>query len=173
MNIKKAIIISLLTPILSTAQSNFRLNQTEFFTVSVSIDPGSSIKEQGLDYVAEIEYAGNIYAKIGFEQFSAIYGGYNDIHGAVGINFTSGYFEKIRYYAGVRMGNVYRGGQGAFRTIYGLESGIDYEIKDYITLGLRSTLDKRIDQEIFRWEPENKFSGFIRICYKWKYNNHH
>ena len=49
-----------------TAQHGLRFNTTEFFTLSGSVDPVSSIKESGLDIVAEIEYVGFIYAKVGF-----------------------------------------------------------------------------------------------------------
>jgi len=43
------------------AQNGFRINKTEFFTISTSIDPSASIKEKGIDIVGEIEYAGSLY----------------------------------------------------------------------------------------------------------------
>lgn len=151
------------------AQRNFRINKKEYFTVSSSIDPTSSFKEKGLDFVGEIEYVGQIYTKVGVEYFSALTGGYRDIHAGMGVNFTSGLYEKTRFYAGVRTAKVNRGGEGAFRVIYGLEGGIDHTISDHMFIGLRATLDKRTDQEIFGWQPELKFSGFIRIGYRWDY----
>jgi len=59
-----------------------------------------------------------------------------------------------------------------FSINFGLESGIDYNISENIFIGLRATYDRRNEQEIiFGWEPETKFSGFLRIGYKWKFRN--
>lgn len=152
----------------ATAQNGLRINKTEFFTVSTSIDPSASIKEKGFDVVGEIEYAGLVYIKAGFESFSALHGGYTDIHGAVGINLTSGYFEQWRYYAGARISNVWR--DGGFGTNYGLESGIDYNVSDNFFIGLRAVYDYRLEQKaIYGWNPEMKFNGFIRIGYRWNF----
>jgi hypothetical protein len=172
---KIMIIVGFLISNLAISQE-FRFNPREFFTASLSFDPTSSVKEHGFDGVAELEYVGPIYVKVGIERFDALTGGYRDIHWGIGASFTSGYFEKIRYYAGFRSAKVDRGPAlgvppGAFRINYGLEGGIDYDISDDFFLGLRATLDKRYDQEIFGWKPENKFSGFIRIGYKWYYKN--
>ena len=163
------LIIILLSTNLTFAQ--FRVNHFTYFTISSSIDPTSSIKEKGLDFVGEFEFVNVIYAKVGIESFAALTGGYTDIHSSMGINFTSGNFERIRYYTGFRMAKVYRGGEGAFRIVWGLEGGIDVDIADNIFIGLRGTLDKRYDQEILLLKPENIFSGFIRIGYKWYYKN--
>jgi len=147
-----------------------KINKTEFFTVSTSIDINSSIKEDGLNIVAEIEYVGVIYAKLGIERFEALTGGYRDIHGALGLNLTNNN-ERLRIYSGFRAAKVNRGHEGAYRINYGLEAGIDYDITENIFIGLRTALDKRYDQEIFGWNPENKVSGFIRLGYKWKYKS--
>ena len=153
------------------AQSGLRINKTEFFTTSVAVDPSASIKENGLDIVGEIEYAGSVYVKVGFESFSALYGGYTDVHGAIGINFTSGYFETMRYYAGVRTACIFR--DGGFGINFGLESGIDYQLSDNLFIGLRATYDRRNEQKIiFGWEPETKLSGFLRIGYRWDFKKH-
>jgi hypothetical protein len=173
---KIMIIIGILISNLAISQDGFRFNPREYFTVSLSVDPTSSIKENGLDIVSELEYVGPLYAKVGFESFSALTGGYRDFHFSIGPSFTSGYFENIRYYTGFRMARVDRGPAlgvppGAFRINYGLEAGIDYDISDDFFVGLRATLDKRYDQEIFGWTPETKFSGFIRVGYKWYYKN--
>jgi hypothetical protein len=152
-----------------TAQHELRFNATEFFTISGSVDPVSSINESGLDIVGEIEYVGFIYAKAGFESFSALYGGYRDVHGAVGINLTTGLYEKARFYGGIRLAKVDRGSDGAFRPIYGIEGGIDFDFTNKFFIGIRGTIDKRYDQEIFGWTPELKCSGFIRMGYKWYY----
>ncbi len=149
------------------AQNGFRFNHIEFFAISTSIDPTSSVKENGLDIVGEIEYDGPIYAKVGFESFSALTGGYYDFHYGIGLNFTSGYFNKLRYYVGFRQARVVRA--DTWRLVNGLEAGINYNINEHLFIGLRATLDKRNDQEIFGWKPETKFSGFITLGYKWDY----
>lgn len=165
---KFKIIFFLIISQLTFSQNSFRINKMEYFTLSTYIDPSSSIKEKGLDIVAEIEYVGTIYTKIGFESFSVLYGGYTDIHAGIGINFTSGYFENIRYYSGIRTACVFR--YGGYGINYGLESGIDYKISEKLFIGIRATLDIRNEQKvIFGWEPENKLSGFIRIGYKWNF----
>lgn len=152
---------------ISFSQNLIDFNHKEYFTISAHIDPYASYKENGLDIIGEIEYVGFIYAKMGFESFGALTGGYFDIHGAIGLNTTLGLFEKTRLYAGARMAKVDR--NGAFRINYGLEAGIQQRLGEHYFIGLRTTLDKRYDQEIFRWKPENKLSGFITFGYRWDY----
>lgn len=166
---RKLLLVAVLLIIQATfAQgARFRFIDYEYFTISTSIDPTSSINEKGLDIVGEIEYVGPVYAKLGVESFSVLTGGYTDFHGGVGVNFTSGYFNKIRYYVGVREAIVWR--STGYMANFGGEAGIDYNIGEHMFVGLRSTLDKRYDQEIFGWEPELKVSGFIRLGYKWDY----
>jgi hypothetical protein len=159
----KALITLLLLTSAVQSQS-FRLNEKEYFTISASIDPGASIKERGLDIVGEIELVSVVYAKLGFESFSALKGGYTDLHYGIGLNFTSGYFETLRYYIGGRQGVVMRNGGSNLN--FGLEAGVDYNLNDDWAIGLRSTLDKRNDQKIFGWKAETKLSGFVRFCYK-------
>jgi len=161
---KKLITLLLFTTVMQA--QNFRFNQSEYFTISTSIDPSASIKESGLDIVGEIEYVGVIYAKMGFESFSALTGGYSDIHYGIGLNFTSGYFDKLRYYIGYRQAVVFR--DGGHNLNFGLEAGLDYSLSDSWAIGMRTTLDKRNDQKIFGWKAETKLSGFVRVCYKFK-----
>lgn len=162
----KLVLMFLFSANFAVAQYNFKLNKKRYFTISTFIDPGSSIKENGLDIVGEIEYVGLMYVKAGFESFSVLTGGYQDIHGAIGINFTAGSLEKTRFYTGCRIAKVNRGHENAYRINYGLESGVDYNISNKLFIGLRSTIDLRRDQEIFGWTPERKFSGFLRIGYQ-------
>lgn len=147
----------------------FRFVDTEFFTARLSVDPYASFKEGGINFVSEIEYVGPIYVKVGVESFDVLRGSYRDMHAGLGLSFTSGYFEKVRYYAGVRAAKVHRGSYGAYRLNYGLEAGIDLDIADNWSLGYRATFDKRHDQEIYRWSPEAKLSSFATLSYKWHY----
>lgn len=166
---KKLIILLALLSQTAKAQSNFRINDREFFTLSTSIDPYASYKESGIDIIGELEYVGVIYTKVGFESFEVLHGGYKDIHGAIGINFVSGYKGELRYYLGARTAKVWRA--DSWKINYGAECGIDYAVSENIFLGLRATYDKRYDQEIFNWSPENKLNGFLRVGYKWYYKN--
>jgi len=159
---KKLITLLIFTTVMQA--QNFRFNKSEYFTISTSIDPVASIKESGLDIVGEIEYVGIIYAKIGMESFSTLTGGYSDVHYGIGLNFTSGYFDKLRYYIGYRQAVVFR--DGGHNLNYGLEAGLDYNLNDDWEVGLRTTLDKRNDQKILGWEVETKLSGFVRLVYK-------
>jgi len=159
---KKLITLLLFTTVMQA--QNFRFNQKEYFTISTSIDPVASVKESGLDIVGEIEYVGIIYAKMGFESFSALTGGYYDVHYGMGLNFTSGYFDKIRYYVGYRQAVVFR--DGGHNLNYGLEAGLDYNFSDSFFIGLRATFDKRNDQKILGWEPEDKLSGSVKFGIK-------
>jgi len=159
---KKLITLLLFTTVMQA--QNFRFNKSEYFTISTSIDPVASIKESGLDIVGEIEYVGLIYAKMGFESFSALTGGYSDVHYGIGLNFTSGYFDKLRYYIGYRQAVVFR--DGGHNLNYGLEAGLDYALSDSFFIGLRAAFDKRNDQKILGWEPEDKLSGSVKFGIK-------
>lgn len=140
--------------------------EKEYFTASLSVDPISSFKENGLDIVGEIEYEGIIYVKVGFESFSALYGGYTDIHYSIGWNHTTK-FDTFRYYAGFRPALVFRDGGHAIN--YGLEAGVDYNVSEDFFIGIRTTLDYRLEQKvIFNWTPQIVPSGYIRFGYRLK-----
>ena len=57
---KFALVATLLLSLSTVAQTGLRLNDTEYFTFSASIDPKASITEKSIDIVAEIEYVGII-----------------------------------------------------------------------------------------------------------------
>jgi len=147
----------------ANAQSNFRLNRVDSFNFAVVIDPSASIKESGLQIGAEIEYVGLVYTRSSITSFAALEGGYVDFIGAAGLNFTSGMWEQIRYYAGLRAGVISRGGNG-YPTL-GTEIGIDYVIGSLV-LGVRMTRDKRGDFEFYNEPSEMRNSGFVKIGVK-------
>jgi len=148
---------------IANAQSNFRINKVENFNFAIVIDPSASIEKKGLNIGAEIEYSGTVYTRASVTSFSSLEGGYLDFVGAAGINFTSGYFEQFRYYAGVRGGFIVRESNG-YPTM-GIECGIDYTIGNLV-LGLRATRDRRGDFEFYNEEPEMRNSGFVKIGWK-------
>lgn len=166
--IAAVIIITVLLLSISTlfAQNRFvHFNQDEFFTASLAVDPTSSIKENGLNVVAEIEYAGIIYAKAGVESFAELAGGYWDYHGAIGINLM---FGNIRTYVGARGAIVAR--NNATNGVPGFEAGFDIPIGNWF-IGARATYDKRYDMLAVGYTPIWRESGFIRIGYKWDFKN--
>lgn len=146
------------------SQSQFRLNKTEYFTASVVIDPGASIKEKGLNIGAEIEYVGFLYTRLSVTSFAALEDGYTDTTGSIGLSFTSGYFENVRYYVGGRLGFIYR--KGTYPTS-GFEAGIDFKLTDSTFVGLRSTYDYRSDWAFYSADPGMRYSGFIRAGVRW------
>jgi hypothetical protein len=160
---KKIILIALFFTLLGFSQSNFRLNKTQFFAVSVLVDPSASYKEKGLCIGLEIETVSEVYVRASVTNFSALKDGYTDFTGAFGLSFTSGYFESIRYYAGGRLGLISR--KAIFPTA-GVEAGIDFKLTEKVFVGLRSTYDYRSDFEFYDYPNEMRYSGFLKIGYK-------
>lgn len=158
----KQLIILLLITSFTYAQSNFRLNKEEYFTTAVVIDPNASIKEKGLNIGGEIEYVGSIYVKASVTNFAVLQDNYTDVTGSAGLSFTSGYFEKIRYYAGGRLGLIRR---AATYPTMGVEAGIDVMISDIAFIGIRSTYDKRGDADFYDGD-DWRYSGFVRLGIK-------
>jgi hypothetical protein len=104
-----------------------KLKDTEDFTISVISDPRASFSEKGLFIGGEIEYSGALYTRIGVSNFAALKDGYTEVIGGIGVNFSSGYFEKLRYYTGIRLGVIKRQSVNATG---GIEAGMDFMIND-------------------------------------------
>jgi hypothetical protein len=152
-------LILLLAPFLLNAQG-FQFKKSEDFTLSTIIDPGASIKEGGLFIGGEIEYSGTVYTRLGVANFQVLKDGYTELIGGIGLNFTSGYFEKIRYYTGIRLGVIKR---KAANATAGLEAGIDFKIGEKVFIGLRTSYDYRSDFQFYDYPNQMRGSGFIRI----------
>lgn len=145
-------------------QSNFRLNRIDSFNFAIVIDPSASISELGLHVGAEIEYNGTVYTRASITHFAALENSYTDFVGAAGINFTSGMWEQLRYYAGLRAGIIMRESNG-YPTL-GMECGIDYVFNGKYILGIRATRDRRGDFSFYGEYPEMRNSGFVKIGIK-------
>jgi hypothetical protein len=52
---------------------------------------------------AEIEYSGAVYTRVGISNFAVLKDGYTELIGGIGVNFSSGYFDTVRYYTGIRL----------------------------------------------------------------------
>ncbi|OYX86777.1 MAG: hypothetical protein B7Y83_00115 [Flavobacteriales bacterium 32-34-25] len=149
----------LLAPFLLNAQG-FQFKETENFTISTIIDPGASIKEGGLFIGAEIEYSGTVYTRVGVANFQVLKDGYTELIGGIGLNFTSGYFDKVRYYTGIRLGVIKR---KAANATAGLEAGIDFKIGNKAFIGLRTSYDYRSDQAFYDYPNHMIGSGYLRF----------
>jgi hypothetical protein len=55
---------------------------------------------------AEIEYSGAVYTRVGISNFAVLKDGYTELIGGIGVNFSSGYFDTVRYYTGIRLGVI-------------------------------------------------------------------
>jgi hypothetical protein len=155
-----------LAAILVTAIANaqdLRFNDKEYFTASMILDPNASIKESGLFIGGEIEYVGLIYTRIGIANFAVLEDGYTEAIGAIGLNLTSGYFDKVRYYAGGRLGVIKR---QATNATAGVECGFDFLLGETAFVGLRAVYDYRSDQDFYDYPNEMRYSGFIRLGFK-------
>lgn len=168
---KKIITLAIiaLTSYLCTSQTGLRSSEYEQFLISTHFDTAASIKEQGINQVLEVEYAGPvIYTKLGIEYFQGLpVQPYFDWHGTIGASLVFGWYERYRVYAGIRGGNIYRGDLG-FATFYGFETGITVRLNDQLRLGVRATRDFRTDQNLFNDPVFWRNSGFITLTYKIK-----
>lgn len=137
-------------------------------TISFFTDPHANYKENGFYTGFEFGYEGTIYAKIQVEDFSVLTGGYTSYGGVIGVNFNQqiNYSEKsINEYVGVRLiPQVFRNGSST--PLFGIESGIDYNFKNKIFIGLRATYDYREDMILLGWTEIWRFSGFVKLGYK-------
>jgi hypothetical protein len=138
----------MLIGLLGTSQNGFRIPDDEHAIFSVYADyADSKVNGYGPNIGAEFGYSGFVEAKVGFETFPQLYGGYIDVHGAIGFKMVHGLWEQWNYYAGIRAIVVWRGGEGAWRAQPGIEGQITYDLNDWFGIGLRGTYDKCGDEE--------------------------
>lgn len=160
---KLALLAFLITGVMNA--QGLRFAEKEYFTTSLAVDFSASIKEKGVNFITEIEYVHSfMYIKFGVQSFSVLEGGYIDHQGGAGLNLTSGYFNKVRYYAGGKVGTVRRGTYNY--PIAGLEAGIDYSLTETFFIGLKATSDYREDFKFSGADPKMRNSGFARAGFK-------
>lgn len=158
----------------AVAQSNpraVRFKKTEHFSISLSIDPTSSVKEKGVDALIEVEYNWLLNIKAGIENFQALEGGYTSFTGGIGFNLTHGFQERFVYTGGIRLGVIHRGflteDSGSY-PLFGWEGQVNYRIAPNFIIGLRGTLDWREDFLYTGGDPSYRGSGFVTLKYTWK-----
>lgn len=159
-----ATVVALLMNV-ADATAQFRFGEKESFAFSTYVDPGASIKENGLDIGLDIEYKSFIYAKAGVESFAQLPGGYFDIHGAVGPRFTFGHFENLAAYAGGRAGVVFR--NGAPNPIAGFEAGLEYTFNSGFLLGINGSYMYRGDMKSMQWPEIWRENFYVKFGYSW------
>lgn len=159
----------MLIGLLGTSQNGFRTPEQEHAIINMFGDYADNKQGgYGFNVGAEFGYSGFIEAKAGFEIFPELYGGYTEIHGAVGFKFVHGYEEQWNYYVGVIAMKVWRTGNDgkAWRTQPGLELQWTYDIGEWFATGFRYTLVKRYDMEIFDWPVKNVNSVYLIMTFK-------
>lgn len=161
---KKLFIISgLLIWGISNAQA-LRFNESESTNITISVDPGGSIKEGGLNFSGDLEHvSGWKYVKIGFQSFGALKGGYLDVAGGMGINLTRGYFDQVRFYSGIRLGHIRRGSNGY--PLFGTEAGINYKVSKKVSIGVSGLYDYRSDFKYSGANEDWQFSGRFKALF--------
>lgn len=131
--------------------------------ISVSVDPSASFKEKNLDVLLEYEYSKSLYYKVGYEYFS-LEPKYSDVHIGFGKVIKLDSEDKYKSYIGIRGGVVFRDKHNS--PLYGLETGLDYQVINKVYLGLRGTLDYRTEGRNLGWDDFIRGSGFVRLTYK-------
>lgn len=145
------------------SQSQFRLNTTQFGQVSVAIDPCASIKENGLHIGVEIENIRSLYERFSITNFSSLKNGYTGFVGSFGLSFTRGMWENTRFYSGIRLGVISRNGG---HPLFGYECGIDTNLCEGVSIGLRAYMDYRSDVEFNDGVNQWRHNGVIRLSCK-------
>ena len=140
------------------------------FNYSILIDPSATVKEKSPNIVVEIELeSGWKYIKANAQLLHALEGGYADMCGNIGINKRFGYFSKTRLFTGIRLGLIKRGfkeGKTYTYPLFGYEAGVSYQLMDYISIIIRTTIDKRSDFLYSGADPSYRLSNFIGISLK-------
>lgn len=155
----KAKVILVLLLVVTSVNAQFFNSPKETVEIGLFVDPAASFKENGIDVGIEAGYRGVIYVKAQFESFTVLEGGYTSFGFAVGDVFEQG---KISEYLGLRGGLVWR--NGAKNPILGFEGGIDFELGNDWSAGLRSTYDWREDMNLLDSNTaEWRLSGFVKI----------
>jgi len=139
----------------------------EYFKFNVEVDPSATVKEKSPNLNFSLEVISYWkYAKVSTQFLPGLKGGYLDFGGGVGITTTVDRFDKVRVYGGGRLGLIKRGFNENKTFTYplaGLEAGVDYNINDNISIGVRSTGDYRSDFKYSGANPSMRYSSFLKI----------
>lgn len=166
---KKIIFLAMLL-MSSLIHAQVRFIDKEYFISSISIDPLASVKESSPNIVLELGLVSYWkYINVNIQILSELKGGYMDFGGTFGINLTTGRFDNIRYYSGLRLGQIKRGLSEEKVYTYPLvggEAGIDIKLSETYYVGVKGTGDYRTDFKYSGANPEIRYSGFVKLGIK-------
>lgn len=135
---------------------------TEYTTISITIEPSSSIKEKSLNATFEFQYSCHwLYIKPSVQILPSI--NYVDTAVGLGILLDKGYYQDWVFYSGIRLGYIHR---GVTYPLFGFEGGFDRKITNNVYIGLRATYDWREDFEFSGANAQYQFNGGIKLTYK-------
>jgi hypothetical protein len=161
---KAILFFVLLLSITEVSAQSLRFGDSEYFTCSAFGNPSASIKGTELNYGVDIELVSYAkYVRFGVNRFENLEGSYTDFIGSSGLNLTSGYFNSMRYYSGLRLGLIYR-----IENVYptaGVEGGFDVDLAKDLYIGLKVTYDYRSDMIAITLPVKWEESTSIRIGY--------
>lgn len=118
----------------------------DYTQASFWVDPVAWHKEGGPQIGLEITKVmrwGWVSASL--SHFEALEPDYTDAVGSGGINFHLFGYDPVRYYAGIRLGFLWRAGNPY--PLAGSVMGFDWKIIGDLSLGLRAWIDYREDQK--------------------------
>jgi hypothetical protein len=146
-----------------SANAQFRLNDEQTSTLNLIVDPVASIKEEGIYFGAELTHNAHfLYIRTGLHFFPVLEDGYAEWNNALGLNFTSGYFNDTKYYIGFTGGLIKRNG---VHPTGGFEAGIEQMLTESLFIGGRLSYVKRGDADFYDGEPW-EHNGYLTIGIK-------
>ena len=150
-----------------------KIPDKEYTMLTFAIDPYASIKEDGLDFLAEftlVSYFG--YVKVGAQVFPSLTGGYYDLTGGAGFNQESAILGiETRLYEGIHAGHNWRGAAENYKAydggLFGTDLGVDFKISESFSSGARMTYDWRGDMEYSgadaKWVPSFFITATLKL----------
>lgn len=131
---------------LITASAGAQLLDRDYTKFSIWVDPVVTVKEGtpqvGLE-LTKVMHWGWVSASVSYIELTP---SYMDAVGSGGLNLNLFNYDAIRYYAGIRLGALWREGKYPFPLVGGV-IGFDWQISRGFSLGLRGWIDYRDDQE--------------------------
>jgi len=138
-----------------------RIQNKEFFSISLFTEPSAFFKNSGKKTAIEFERVfSDFYARIELGYIEHSDGSYLDMSFALGLHFS--FFEKKElFYIGLRSGPIYR--KDIFFGTFGGEAGINLRMRNKIVIGVRTTMDYRTDYKIYNLPMKLVNSNYIKI----------
>jgi len=159
---KKTILIIILAIGFTANAQWISLPEEESFQFTTWIDVVSAINEEitpphtGI----EITYMGGGFVSLGISYFD-LTPAYFDITGSGGINLNLFNFDRVRYYAGGRIGVEFR--ESNPYPLVGAVLGFDWKATDNFSIGLRGWFDYRSSQDNQFYGDDSAYQSVLII----------